>query len=327
MKKQHVLNCAFSNWYNVFKELTIESKVIQLPSEFIEYLLEDGVVMPRSVDEDTSESISGDRGSMEEWSDNDEECAASPMFPSLEKGVKTAIKDLGGYVFPKLNWSAPRDAFWISSTGTLKCETFKDICLLLKSSDFIAHDLTKSFEYCEDSTDSLPHDGFELVLRKWIDISPAMEFRCFVKKNEIIAISQRDYTNYYDFLVECKDKVHRSITSFFNKFMRTRFVESSFVFDVYLSKAGSVGLIDINPFSQVTDSLLFSWHEIADELPSHAGSCDEMQGVMRIITHKEHIQPSPYLSYRMPRDISDIASGEDVNKLVEFLQEKRNSSS
>ena len=322
MKRQHVLNCAFSNWYNVFKELTIESRVLRLPGEFIEYLLEDGVVMPKSVDEDESEAIDGDRGSMQEWSDNEEDSIISPMFPSLEKDIKNAIKDLGGFVFPKLNWSAPRDACWISSNGTLKCENFKDICLLLKSSDFIAHDLTKAFEYCEDSTDSLPHDDFELVLRKWIDISPAMEFRCFVKKNKIIAISQRDHTNYYDFLMNNKDKVHKDITTFFNKFIRSRFADSSFVFDVYAPKEGSIRLLDINPFSQVTDSLLFSWHEIADGLLLCEDSSPGMQGVIRIITHKENIQPSAYLSYRMPRDISDIASGEDVNKLVEFLQEK-----
>ena len=37
---------------------------------------------------------------------------------------------------------------------------------------------------------------------------------------------------------------------------------------------------------------------------------------------RPNLQPSPFLSYRMPRDVGDIASGEDVSKLVEFLQEK-----
>ena len=322
MKRQHVLNCAFSTWYNIFKELTIESKIIDLPSAFIEYLLEDGVVMPKSVEEDEYHTVDSDRSSMEDWSDNEEDVANAPLFPSLEKDVKNAIENLGGCVFPKLNWSAPRDACWISSNSTLKCETFRDICLLLKSSDFIAHDLTEAFKYCEDFTDSLPHDGFKLVLRKWVDISPAMEFRCFVKKDRIVAISQRDYTNYYEFLVKNRDMVHRSVTAFFNKFIKPRFIESSFVFDVYLLEDGSVRLMDINPFSKVTDSLLFSWHEITDGPLPYDDSCDETQGVIRVITQKENIQPSPYLSYRMPKDISDIASGEDINKLVQFLQEK-----
>ena len=286
MKRQHVLNCAFSGWYNIFKELTIESRIIKLPSEFIDYLLEDGVVMPRSVDEDDHEIIDGDRGSMEEWSDNEEDGAYSPVFPTLEKDVKNAIKDLGGSVFPKLNWSAPRDACWISADGTMRCESFKDICLLLKSSDFVAHDLTKAFEYCEDSTDCMPLNGFELVLRRWVEISPAMEFRCFVQKNKIIAISQRDHTNYYSFLEKVKDKVHTDITRFFNKFMKSKFMESSFVFDVYTSKEGLVKLIDINPYSQVTDSLLFSWQEIMDGELSCTDSYEEMQGEIRVILNE-----------------------------------------
>lgn len=283
--------------------------------------------MPKSVDENESDRIyvDGDRGSMEDWSDSEEESATSPMFPSLEKDVINAIKDLGGSVFPKLNWSAPKDSCWISANGTMRCETFKDICLLLKSSDFIAHDLTKAFEYCEDSTDSLPLDQFELILRRWTEIAPAMEFRCFVEGNKIIGISQRDHTNYYKFLTNIKDKIHKDISKFFNKYIKSRFSEASFVFDVYTSKEGSVRLLDMNPFCQVTDSLLFSWHEILDGALLSDDPSDEMQGEFRLISQKGSIQPSPYLSYRVPRDIGDIASGGDASKLVEFLQEKTKS--
>jgi len=45
--------------------------------------------------------------------------------------------------------------------------------------------------------DFLP-DQHYLVLRKWHAINKAMEFRCFVKDNELIAISQRDITAYYE---------------------------------------------------------------------------------------------------------------------------------
>jgi len=53
------------------------------------------------------------------------------------------IEDFDGAVFPKLNWSSPKDATWISTTGTLKCETVSEIFLLLKSSDYITHDLSQ----------------------------------------------------------------------------------------------------------------------------------------------------------------------------------------
>lgn|SRR6185312_14339643 len=83
-----------------------------------------------------------------------------------------------------------QDATWISTTNTLKCNSPSDIFLLLKSSDFIAHDLDHAFEECyyesEDVSRKLPSDEFELVLRKWYDVAPSMEFRCFVKDNEIV---------------------------------------------------------------------------------------------------------------------------------------------
>ena len=326
MKRQNILNCSFSNWYPLFRRYSIDSRIIKLPEEFIEYLLADGVVLPGSDEDEFIETVKNmdldDEETSDSWSDDEEYEISVPKFCNLEKDIKNAITALGGSVFPKLNWSAPRDASWITPDGTLKCRSFQDICLLLKSSDFIAYDLTKAFECCEDSTVSQSKGKFELVLRRWIEISPAMEFRCFVKRNQLIAISQRDYTNFYDFVVVSKDKIHKDITNFFKTKIQSKFMDEDFVFDVYRYKEGCVQLIDINPFSKVTDGLLFSWQEIYDISFIHSDSNSDIQGEMRVITSKENIQPSPYLSYSMPRDIDDIASGGDTNKLVEFLKER-----
>ena len=74
----------------------------------------------------------------------------------------------GGDVFPKLNWSAPRDATWISCDKTLKCKFVSDILLLVKSSDFALRDLTQPFLHCEDAAevDERAEQLF-LVLRQW----------------------------------------------------------------------------------------------------------------------------------------------------------------
>ena len=55
--------------------------------------------------------------------------------------MKSAIDSLGGEVFCKLNWSAPRDATWISLGNSLKCTTPAQVYLLLKSSEFVQYDL------------------------------------------------------------------------------------------------------------------------------------------------------------------------------------------
>lgn len=41
-----------------------------------------------------------------------------------------------------------------------------------------------------------------LALRKWFDIKPCFEFRCFVREGRLVAVSQRDTSNFYEFLLE-----------------------------------------------------------------------------------------------------------------------------
>lgn len=45
----------------------------------------------------------------------------SERFPKLHAEIESAIQQLGGQVAPKLNWSSPTDALWISSYNSLKC--------------------------------------------------------------------------------------------------------------------------------------------------------------------------------------------------------------
>lgn len=126
-------------------------------------------------------------------------------------------------MFPKLNWTSPRDAAWISATQSLKCTSPFDVFLLLKSSDFINHDLNHAYEHCTDIEYREDQKiQFNLVLRKWYDLQPSMEFRCFVKNKEIIGITQRDM-NFYPFLLETKQDIEQSIYEFFEDVVRDGF--------------------------------------------------------------------------------------------------------
>jgi hypothetical protein len=46
--------------------------------------------------------------------------------------------------------SGDQDAAWVAFNNSLKCSSLSHIFLLLKSSDFIAHDLTAPFKFCSD---------------------------------------------------------------------------------------------------------------------------------------------------------------------------------
>uniref|UniRef100_A0A665U5H6 Translation initiation factor eIF2 assembly protein n=1 Tax=Echeneis naucrates TaxID=173247 RepID=A0A665U5H6_ECHNA len=310
MKKEQVVNCQFSVWYPIFKKHTIKSLILPLPQNVIDYLLDDGTLVVSGRYESTHKHLfcSYDK---------------APEFPEFSSKVLEAINALGGRVFPKLNWSAPRDANWIALNSSLQCHSLSDIFLLFKSSDFITHDLTQPFLQCSDQDSPDPVINYELVLRKWSELIPGGEFRCFVKENKLIAISQRDYTQYYQHILKQEEQISQVIQDFFNEHIQYNFLDEDFVFDVYRDSQGRVWLIDLNPFGEVTDSLLFSWEELtsgggtAQQQVSHEGPA------FRYTTSEVTVQPSPCLSYRIPRDFVDLSTGEDAYKLIDFLKLKK----
>ena len=131
--------------------------------------------------------------------------------------MQDGIKRLGGAVFPKLNWSAPADAAWISATNDLKCCSANDVYLLLKASDFITHDLTRPYEYAGGGI----HNSYVLVLKQWKNITASMEFRCFVNSGCVVAIAQRS-TNYYDFLQSLQSDIRKLILDFHTEKLQPR---------------------------------------------------------------------------------------------------------
>ncbi|XP_070848587.1 translation initiation factor eIF2 assembly protein isoform X1 [Chaetodon trifascialis] len=353
MKKEQVVNCQFSVWYPIFKKHTIKSLILPLPQNVIDYLLDDGTLVVSGSDHNTQQTHTNNSDSNAEediqWSDDETTTTVTaPEFPEFTSKVLEAINALGGRVFPKLNWSAPRDANWIALNSSLQCHSLSDIFLLFKSSDFIAHDLTQPFLLCSDQDSPDPVINYELVLRKWSELIPGGEFRCFVKENKLIAISQRDYTQYYQHISKQEEQICQAIQEFFSQHIQYNFLDEDFVFDVYRDSLGRVWLIDLNPFGEVTDSLLFSWEELASggeisqqqvRLPrlDHGKSSEAyvllviawfslhtQEGpAFRYTTSEVTVQPSPCLSYRIPRDFVDLSAGEDAYKLIDFLKLKK----
>lgn len=281
--KDHIRNCSYDVWFPKYRSSCIKSRIIPLPPPVVQYLQEDGIVL---ADEDASEQDEDeewqssttpttqtriiDPDSSDDEDDGPERLPPNQRFPETHQLIKEKIAELGGAVAPKLNWSSPQDATWISSyQNTLKCTTPNDIYLLLKSSSFITHDLYHAFDGCTSAPLSQPHSPV-LVLRPFFSPHAAMEFRCFVKHRTLIGISQRD-PNYYDFLEGIRPQLWRKIKKFFREKLRFTFPDASFAFDVYVPKSsfgedglGRVSLIDINPWAPRTDSLLFTWQELLE---------------------------------------------------------------
>ncbi|KAL4735976.1 cell division cycle protein [Aspergillus similis] len=259
-----ILHCSYDYWQPRYRALTPKSRIIPLTPSFVSYLHADGIVLPpeNTPPTDDDDDFSDDP-------DAEEEADPSKDWPEIHAQIKSTIAELDGKVTPKLNWSAPKDAAWMAATNDLQCRTPNDIYLLLKSSDFITHDLEHPFDDCVPDTSyspapisTPPEVKYNLVLRKYVNFNPSLEFRCFVRNKILLCICQRDQ-NHFDFLFDLRDTLRSRIQSFFDEKLKDSFPDSSFVFDVYIPAPHQrVWLIDINPWAERTDPLLFSWLEI-----------------------------------------------------------------
>lgn len=61
--------------------------------------------------------------------------------------------------------------------------------LLLKSSDFVAHDTDPEQVYEHAADQGGEGWKMELVLKKWYDMNPSREFRCFVRDEVLLGMS------------------------------------------------------------------------------------------------------------------------------------------
>lgn len=304
---EEVLNCAIPKWYDSLKAITIPSTFVPLPEDFVEYLKSDGIILPRGCtlpqicihgnSEDESEN---GRGDWEEEDGGGEEEGKVPEFADLLSQIEEGIATLGGAVVPKLNWSAPKDATWMISSNTLKCTCASEVLLLLKSSDFVAHDLSRVFEYC--TSEVTPAFQYMLCLRQWRNIDPSGEFRCFVHRDEIIGISQRHYTQHFDFVVSRKDQLRDEIMDFFSRSLKGRFFNTSYVVDVFKTDEDDVRLMDFNPFCPMTDPLLFSWEELV--------TLDTHPPLMKVVESPGVVQPSDLYQCRLPKDAREFGGME-----------------
>lgn len=306
--KSHITNCSYHSWYprytlshllqksradqGRYRSLTPKARLIPLSASFLSYLRADGIILPPD----------GIHSSTDSGTDDEEEEATDPSqaWLDIHQNIKSTIFELDGSVMPKLNWSAPKDATWISATNSMACTTPNDVYLLLKSSDFITHDLEQVFDDCEDESgiesesgnedeessvdDPLSKIPYHLVLRKTIpEFNPALEIRCFVRSRHLLCMCQRDL-NHFDFLPRLIPKLRSLIKASFDINLKRNFPDENFVFDVYIPPPHNrVWLIDINPWAPRTDPLLFSWLEILSMTGEDQGGADSLQdGVVRL---------------------------------------------
>lgn len=201
-------------WYEELKPWAIRSEFVHLPPEFVDYLKQDGIFLPSHlnyVQENTSSDDESDGDQV--GSSLNRSHVDTPSFPDFDQLLLTAMNNLGGDVAIKTNWSSPLDVTWMT-LGSLKASSLRDIYLQLKSSDRIMFDLEHMYDQCDDEGPKyLSHPV--LVLRKWANLLPSMEFRVFVRDWKLVGISQRDCCTFYPFMSSKINEIEEIIRAFF----------------------------------------------------------------------------------------------------------------
>ncbi len=286
--------CDIGVWVPRARGFTIKTELINLTDAARDALLADGV-------------------------DTDHE-ALAPLKVELD----AAIERLGGAVFPKLNWSAPTDAAWILG-GSAKCTSAEDVLLLLQASDRAAHDLCDAWGLSDEGV--LPPgaavpDGHRWVvaLRKWSELRPAQEYRCFRAgggaAGALSAACQRDRHNHYPELCTTRKEMLARLEEFGRRVLPA--APARLVWDAYVDRTGKVFLVDLAPFHESTDPLLFEWDELWS-LAAAAGAAEKRPEVeLRLVPPGggSTVVPTARIYNGLPSELRGDVGGGGVEQLL-----------
>ncbi|PWN31679.1 D123-domain-containing protein, partial [Meira miltonrushii] len=353
----------FANWFPSYRRYSPKATIIDLlhlQPDFLDWLEEDGLVLPSgsdntAVNASSRATISEEddisaNGSTSSEEDDDEEEAVPRNFTALNERIRQIIDQYEGAVFPKLDWSAPLDAAWMVPGTSLRCTEPSDIYLLLKSSDFVNKDVSQLYELAQMAKEEQEDEtrlalasstvSPQLVLKKFFSIPTSHEFRCFVRCGQLICISQRDTGTFFDHLqpIDMQNTILDKLTHFFNTTLRSGsqshassgvpispFPIKDFVWDAYLTRDLSrVLIIDINPYMPRTDALLWDWEEIEEEakdvILAGESSTEQHRPSLRLVTSRAQTTQS-FPTYAHNMMPSDVVGLAQGTDIAEFARQ------
>lgn len=150
--------------------------------------------------------------------------------------------------FVKLGSRSPKDS-WTGYNNGFCCKDGHYAMLLLLDSERIINDL-----YMAKANNYLPY----IMLRKWIDINPWREFRCFIKNKELVGISQYFYKEYYPEIEKNKDNIIEVIKDKVQT-IKHLLPMDTIIADFIYNDNKTATIVEFNPYDILTDPCLFNW--------------------------------------------------------------------
>ena len=163
-----------------------------------------------------------------------------------------------------------------------------------------------------------------LVLRKWSDgLRPSGEFRCFCAAGgTLLAACQRDPSGKFEGVQARRVEIITSLKEFCALELAPRWSSlvpslAPLAWDAYIDVDGAVHVIDLAPFHETTDPLLFSWEELRELAAADdgaSGGSPELRLVGQGVA-EGGIAPSARIYHGWPKELREL-QGADVKELV-----------
>jgi hypothetical protein len=291
IKNQEKCDSKFLTIYNTFKDYFHRNVVIELDADkgLMQYLQQESI-----------------------FTDND---SLSIISHQTKKIIKDAI-DTYGSVFPKINFSAPTDSYFL--VQDLRCFNLDEVLVLLKGSP----KLYDNYKFEE------PDLKIFLTLKKWFKVQPQNEFRLFFARNGLKGICQRHLNYCFGFISDDLEELKISVQKFIENEkiigkLKSIGNEDLFVMDIVRVK-GKIKIVDVITDEELKSAmyaeidyinyfLLFTegWKELIE--------LKEMQ--FRIIKTYEEIVENEENLNRFPQEIIGSENRENIEKIIDMMKE------
>lgn len=175
----------------------------------------------------------------------------TPKSEEVQSIVENIMKDFDCPVFVKLLSRSPKD--WLIDMETLKMNPINNAAELLNALGCSMRTFEDLVHLCKMNIEN------NIIIRPYIDIPPENEWRCFVKNNKVIGISQYHYQRKFDYSKEFITELPDRIINFINDIVVPNILVSDFVVDLVIEQ-DKVVILETNPYG-LSDPCLYESYE------------------------------------------------------------------
>jgi hypothetical protein len=214
---------------------------------------------------------------------------------ALVEALGRAVQAVGGRAFCRTSLRSPKDSthaisvqkqFVREQLGGGSDDDNRAMILLLQGAlrgmcvrgGAEAHRLLATSERVREDLARFRAECPSVVVREWLDIDPAREWRCFAVDGRVTAISQYYSTLFFPALLRDKTDDARLILETFGRDVWPRLQKdrgfARMVID-FVRVGDRAIVVELNPFSEATHACLFDWH--ADRKLLHGQAAAEAE--------------------------------------------------